>query len=460
MSLTTPAARRDLSFHLHPATNLRQVQTEGPLVIVRGEGVYVYDDEGRRYLEGMAGLWCASLGFSERRLADAAYRQMCELPFYHSFGGKVPAISAELAERLIRIAPAGMSRVLFANSGSEANDAAIKLAWYINNALGRPQKKKIISRQRAYHGITIAAASLTGLAFAHTDFDLPIARILHADCPDYYRGAQPGESEEAFAARLADALEAMILREGPDTVAAFFAEPVMGGGGVIIPPATYFDRIQPILRKYDILFVVDEVICGFGRTGNMFGSQTYDLKPDIITVAKALSAGYLPISANLVSGKLYEILLDQSDKLGIFGHGYTYSSHPVSAAVALETLKIYEERDIVAQVRSVGPRLQSGIRSYADHPLIGEARGIGLIGAVELVRNKATKESFDPKAGVAAYLVRRAQHHGAILRNMPGDIVTFSPPLVITEGEIDELLACFSKALDDTWAMVRENGLV
>ena len=460
MSLTTPAARRDLSFHLHPATNLRQVQTDGPLVIVRGEGVYVYDDEGRRYLEGMAGLWCASLGFSERRLADAAYRQMCELPFYHSFAGKVPAISAELAERLVRIAPGGMSRVLFANSGSEANDTAVKLIWYVNNALGRPQKKKIISRQRAYHGVTVASASLTGLAFAHTDFDLPIARFLHTDCPDYYRGAQENESEEAFAARLADSLEQMILREGPDTVAAFFAEPVMGAGGVIIPPATYFDRIQPILRKYDILFIADEVICGFGRTGNMFGSQTFDLKPDIITLAKGLSAGYLPISATLVSGKLYEILLAQSDKLGIFGHGYTYSSHPVPAAVALEALKIYEERDIVAQVRQVGVRMQAGVRSHADHPLIGEARGIGLIGAVELVRDKATKASFDPKAGVAAYLVRRAQHHGAIMRNMPGDIVAFSPPLIITEAEIDELLACFGKALDDTWAMVREKGLV
>ena len=460
MSLTTPAARRDLSFHLHPATNLRQVQTEGPLVIVRGEGVYVYDDEGRRYLEGMAGLWCAALGFSERRLAEAAYRQMCELPFYHAFGGKVPAISAELAERLVRIAPAGMARALFANSGSEANDTAIKLAWYVNNALGRPQKKKIISRQRAYHGVTIASASLTGLAFAHTDFDLPIARILHTDCPYPYRGAQAGESDEAYAARLAATLEQLILREGPDTVAAFFAEPVMGAGGVIVPPATYFDRIQPILRKYDILFVADEVICGFGRTGSMFGSQTFNLQPDIITVAKGLSAGYLPISANLVTRKLYDILLAQSDKLGIFGHGYTYSSHPVPAAVALETLKIYEERDIVGAVRKVGPRMQAGIRSYADHPLIGDARGIGLIGAVELVRDKATKQSFEAKAGVAAYLVRRAQHHGAILRNMPGDIVAFSPPLVITEAEIDEMLGCFARALDDTWAMVRERSLV
>jgi 4-aminobutyrate--pyruvate transaminase len=460
MSLNTPTARRDQSFHLHPATNLRTLQKEGPFVVTRGEGVYVYDDEGRRYLEGMAGLWCASLGFSERRLADAAYRQMCELPFYHSFAGKVPAISTELAERLIRIAPAGMGKVLFANSGSEANDAAIKLAWYINNARGRPQKKKIISRKRAYHGVTVAAASLTGLAFAHDDFDLPIARILHADCPHYYRGAQPQETEEAFAERLARDLEQMILREGPQTVAAFFAEPVMGAGGVIVPPATYFDRIQPILKKYEILFVVDEVICGFARTGNMFGAQTFNLQPDIMTLAKALSAGYQPISANLLTNEIYDVLLAQSDKLGIFGHGYTYSAHPVPAAVALETLKIYEERDIVAQVRHVGPRMLAGIRSYADHPLIGDARGIGLIGAVELVRDKATKQSFDPKAGVAAYLVRRAQHHGAILRNMPGDNIAFCPPLIITESEIDEMMGCFGKALDDTWAMVREKGLV
>ena len=459
MSLTTPAARRDLAFHLHPATNLRTVQTEGPLVIARGEGVYVYDDEGRRYLEGMAGLWCASLGFSERRLAEAAYRQMCELPFYHSFTGKVPAISTELAERLVGMAPAGMAKALFANSGSEANDTAVKLAWYINNALGRPAKKKIISRQRAYHGVTIASGSLTGLAFAHNDFDLPIARFLHTDCPDYYRGALPGESEEAFAARLAANLEQLILREGPDTVAAFFAEPVMGAGGVIVPPATYFDRIQPILAKYDILFVADEVICGFGRTGNMFGSQTFNLRPDIITVAKALSAGYIPISANLRSARLCDILLALSDKLGVFGHGYTYSSHPVPAAVALETLKIYEELDIVAQVNRVGPRMQAGLRSYADHPLVGQARGIGLIGAVELVRDKATRASFDPKAGIAAFLVRRAQHHGAILRSMAGDIVAFSPPLIITDAEIDEMLACFGRALDDTWAMVKEKGL-
>jgi 4-aminobutyrate--pyruvate transaminase len=460
MSLTTPAARRDLAFHLHPSTNLRLVQREGPLVITRGEGVYVYDDEGRRYLEGMAGLWCASLGFSERRLADAAYRQLLELPFYHSFAGKVPAVSAELAERLIRIAPHGMKRVLFANSGSEANDAAVKLVWYVNNALGRPRKKKIIARQRAYHGVTVATASLTGLAFAQADFDLPIARMLHTDAAYHYRGARPGESEEAFAARLDGSLEELIRREDPDTIAAFFAEPVMGAGGVIVPPATYFERIQPILRKYDILFVVDEVICGFGRTGNMFGSQTYSLTPDIMTIAKALTSGYLPMSASLISNRLYEVLLAQSDKLGIFGHGYTYSSHPVPAAVAIEALKIYEERDIVGLVRRVGPRMQAAIRSFADHPLVGDARGVGLIGAIEIVRDKATKQSFDSKAAVAAHLVRRAQEHGAILRNMPGDIVAFSPPLIISESEVDEMMRCFGKALDDTYAMVREKGMI
>ena len=459
MSLTTPAARRDLAFHLHPSTNLRQLQRDGPLVITRGEGVYVYDDEGQRYLEGMSGLWCASLGFSEQRLADAAYRQMQELPFYHSFAGKVPAVSTELAEKLIGIAPAGMSKALFANSGSEANDTAVKLAWYVNNARGRPQKKKIVSRQRAYHGMTIASASLTGLAFAQTDFDLPIPGFLHTDAPYYYRGAQPGESEEAFAARLAANLEALILREGPDTIAAFFAEPLMGAGGVIVPPATYFERVQPILRKYDILFVVDEVICGFGRTGNMFGTQTFDLRPDMITLAKALSAGYMPISANLVSSGVYDVLVAQSDKLGIFGHGYTYSSHPVPAAVALETLRIYEERDILSHVREVSPRMQEGLRSFADHPLIGEARGIGLIGAVELVRDKATRASFDAKLGVAAHLVRRAQQHGVILRAMPGDIVAFCPPLIVSEDEIDEMLAGFGKALGDTLRMLQEKGL-
>src|SRR5215471_14082984 len=456
----SPAAKRDLAYHLHPSTNLRQLESEGPLVVVRGEGVYVFDEQGKRYLEGMAGLWCASLGFSERRLAEAAHRQMLELPFYHAFAGKVPAIATELAEKLVSIAPSGLSRALFANSGSEANDTTIKLVWYYNNALGRPEKKKIIGRQKGYHGMTIAAGSVTGLAFVHNDFDLPRGRFLHAGCPNHYRFGKPGESEEQFAARLAAELDELIVREGPETVVAFFAEPVMGAGGVIVPPATYFDKVQLMLRKHDVLFVVDEVICGFGRTGNMFGSQTYVLKPDILTCAKALTAGYLPMSATLVSQSIYDVLLKQSDKLGIFGHGYTYSAHPVPAAVALETLKIYEERDIVGHVRKVGPRLQAGLQSLKEHPLVGEARGIGLIGALELVKDKKTRAGFDPKPSIGAFVVKRAQAHGAILRNMAGDIVAFSPPLIISESEIDELLDKTRRALDDTLPMARERGLV
>jgi 4-aminobutyrate--pyruvate transaminase len=456
----TPAALRDLAYHLHPSTNLRQLETEGPLVITRGDGVYVFDEQGNRYLEGMAGLWCASLGFSEHRLAEAAYRQMLELPFYHAFAGKVPGIATELSEQLVSIAPAGLARAIFANSGSEANETAIKLVWYYNNALGRPDKKKIIGRQKGYHGMTVAAASVTGLAFVHGDFDLPRGGFLHTGCPHHYRFARPGETEEQFAERLARELDALIVREGAGTVAAFFAEPVMGAGGVIVPPATYFERIQPVLRKHDVLLVVDEVICGFGRTGNMFGSQTYALRPDILTCAKALTAGYLPMSATLVSPHIYEGLLAQSDKLGIFGHGYTYSAHPVPAAVALETLKVYEERDIVGHVRKVGPRLQAALRALSEHPLVGEARGIGLIGALELVRDKGARASFDPKAGVGAYLVKRAQQHGAILRNMAGDVIAFSPPLIISEAEIDVLVDCTTRALDDTLAMVRERGLL
>jgi 4-aminobutyrate--pyruvate transaminase len=455
----TAAAKRDLTYHLHPSTNLRQVETDGPLVITRGEGVYVLDEQGKRYLEGMAGLWCASLGFSERRLAEAAYKQMLELPFYHAFAGKVPAIATELAEKLISIVPGGLARAIFANSGSEANDTAIKIVWYYNNALGRTEKKKIIGRQKGYHGMTVAAASVTGLAFVHGDFDLPRGRFIHTGCPHHYRFGKAGETEEQFASRLAAELDELIVREGPETVAAFFAEPVMGAGGVIVPPATYFDKIQPVLRKHDVLLVVDEVICGFGRTGNMFGSQTYNIKPDILTCAKALTASYLPMSATLISKQIYDELLKQSDKLGIFGHGYTYSAHPVPAAVALETLRIYEERDIVGHVRKVGPRLQEGLRSLSDHPLVGEARGIGLIGALELVRDKATRASFDPKLSIGAFVVKRAQHHGAILRNMAGDIIAFSPPLIISDREIDELIEKAALALDDTLAMVRERNL-
>jgi len=327
--------------------------------------------------------------------------------------------------------------------------------WYYNNALGRPRKKKIISRTKAYHGVTVASASLTGLANNHRDFDLPIAGILHVDCPHYYRFGQPGESEEAFASRMAESLDQRILSEDPGTVAAMIAEPIMGAGGVILPPATYWEKVQAVLNRYNVMLIADEVICGFGRTGNMWGTTTYGMRPDMITCAKALSSGYLPIGAIMISAQIHDALLKQSEKIGVFSHGFTYSGHPVTSAVALETLKIYEERDILSHVRKVAPRMQEGLRKFAAHPLVGEVRGIGLVGAVELVADKATRAPFDPADGVGPYLVKRGHHHGVILRAM-GDSIAFCPPLIIQEHEIDLMLERFALALEDTLAMVRE----
>ncbi len=448
----------DIASHLHPYTDARRHESVGPLVVTEAKGVTVTDDQGKIYIDGLAGLWCAALGFSEERLVQAATAQLRKLPFYHSFAQKAPLPTIELAEKLLEIAPVKMSKVLFANSGSEANDTVVKLVWYLNNALGRPEKKKIISRIKGYHGVTVAAASLTGLPVNHRDFDLPIKNILHAGCPHHYRFGEPGESEEDFAGRLAAELEQMILDQGPETVAAFIGEPVMGAGGVIVPPRTYWDKIQPVLKKYDVLLIADEVICGFGRTGEMFGCQTYDIKPDILVVAKALSSAYLPISAVLISDPLYQAIADNSAKIGTFGHGYTYSGHPVPAAVALEALKIYEERDIVAQVRRLGPRLQERLRGFADHPLVGEVRGVGLIAAVELVADRASKAPFEPPGKVGAYLVERVQAHGVLLRNLV-DSIAFSPPLIITEDEIDALVDRFGRALDETTDWVADQGI-
>ncbi len=366
---------------VHQQTDLAAYRETGGTIMARGEGVYVFDEAGNKYLEAMAGLWCASLGFSEKRLADAAYKQLLELPYYHTFFAKSNVPSVELADRLLSIAPTQMSKVMFQCSGSEANDTAIKLVWYYNNALGRPKKKKIIGRVRGYHGTTIASVSASGQPHMQGDFDVPLPMFRHTDNPHYYRFHEEGESEEQFSARMADSLEKLILAEGPETVAAFFAEPVQGGGGAITPPASYFERIQPILKKYDILFVADEVICGFGRTGNMWGSQTYNLEPDMISCAKALSAAYQPISALMISEKINQALIAQSEKLGTFGHGFTYGGHPVACAVALETLKIYDERDIFGHVRKLEPLFQGGLKATESHPLVGNARGVGLIAA-------------------------------------------------------------------------------
>ena len=454
-------AQRDKETLIHPYTNLKAHLETGPLVITRGEGVRVYGEDGAEYIEGMAGLWCTSLGWSEPRLVNAAKAALDRLPFYHSFTHKVPDVTVDLAEKLLAMAPVPqdgpkMGKVFFANSGSEAVDTALKLVWYINNVRGRPNKKKVIAREKAYHGTTIASASLTGLPANHGGFDLPIAGVIRTGCPHHYRFAKDGESEEAFATRLADELEAQIQAEGPDTVAAFFAEPVMGAGGVIVPPATYFAKIQAVLKKHDILLIADEVICGFGRTGNMWGSQTYDMKPDMMTMAKALSSAYMPISALMVSEEIFQDMVKASETYPVFGHGFTYGGHPVACAVAMETLKIYEERDIVGHVRQIAPALQDGLRALLDHPLVGEARGVGLVGALELVADKKTHASFAPKQGVGGYAIKRMQANGVIGRAM-GDTLAFSPPLIITKAEIEDMLARTKRALDEVQEWLKKS---
>ncbi len=438
---------RDISYHMHSYTNARRHEEIGPLVIEKGDGIYVEDASGKRYIEAMAGLWSVAVGFSEQRLVDAATRQMKQLPFYHNFTHKSHAPVIDLAEKLVSIAPVPMSKVFFTNSGSEANDTAMKMIWYRSNALGQPQKKKIISRKRGYHGVTIASASLTGLPNNHISFDLPIANVIHTGTPHHYRDAQPGESEEAFATRIADELEQLILAEGPDTIAAFIGEPVMGAGGVVVPPATYWEKIQAVLAKYDILLVADEVICGFGRTGSMFGCETFGIRPDILVMSKQLSSSYLPISALLINDRVYQPLADESNRIGTFGHGYTAGGHPVPAAVALENLKIIEENDLVGNAKRVGAHMQKRLRELADHELVGEVRGVGLIAGVELVADKATRAPWK-NAGALGLLVNgHLQENGVISRNM-GDTLGFCPPLIITESQVDDMVAAVKKALD------------
>jgi 4-aminobutyrate--pyruvate transaminase len=452
MPSTKPSnlATRDIESLVHPYTNLATFRDTGPLIIERGEGIYVYDTAGRGYIDGMAGLWCTALGWGNAELADVAAAQMRKLSFGHLFGGKSHDGAIELAEKLKEIAPAPTSKVFFCNSGSEANDTQIKLIWYMNNALGRPRKKKIISRRKGYHGVTIAAASLTGLPVNQTDFDVPIANILHTSCPHHYRLANAGESEEDFATRLAAELDALIQSEGPDTVAAFFVEPVMGAGGVIVPPATYFEKVLAVCARYDVYVVCDEVICGFGRLGTTFGCQAFGFEPHSITVAKALTSAYVPMAALTVPETMYQSMLDESRKIGSFGHGFTYSGHPVAAAVALKTLEIYERERIVQKVATLAPRFQARLAALAAHPLVGEARGYGLVGAVELVADKATKRSFDAKAGVGPRAVANAEAEGLLVRSLAGDVISLCPPLVITAQEVDELFDRLTRALDRT----------
>ncbi|GLR41691.1 aspartate aminotransferase family protein [Mesorhizobium amorphae] len=448
---------RDIRYHLHGYTNARKHQESGPLVIEKGDGIYVEDVAGNRYIEAMAGLWSVAVGFSEKRLVDAATRQMSKLPYYHDFGSKSHSPLIDLAERLVQMAPVPMNKAYFTNSGSEANDTAMKMIWYRSNALGQSARKKIISRKRGYHGVTIAAASLTGLPNNHLSFDLPIANVLHTSTPHYWREAEPGESEEQFASRLAGDLEKLILAEGPETIAAFFGEPIMGTGGVIVPPVGYWEKIQSVLSKYDILLVADEVICGFGRTGEMFGSQTFGIRPDIMVLSKQISSSYLPISALLINERVFEPIAEESDRIGTFGHGFTGGGHPVAAAVALENLKLIEERDLVGNARAVGAHLQARLRRLASHPLVGEVRGVGLIAAVELVADKAGKAPWGKPGALGALVNGLLQQNGVISRNM-GDAIAFCPPLIITEAQVNTLVDAFERSLTAALPQVRAQG--
>ncbi len=438
---------RDIAHHFHSYTNAATHPDVGPKIIESGDGIYVTDSEGNKYIEAMAGLWSTALGFSEQRLIDAATKQMKALPYYHNFAHRSHGPVIDLAEKLIGIAPVTMSKVFFTNSGSEANDTVMKMLWYRSNSLGEPKRKKFISRIGGYHGVTIASASLTGLPNNHRSFDLPIEGVLHTTCPHYWREGQEGESEEEFASRCATDLEEMILAEGPETICAMFAEPLMGAGGVIVPPKTYWEKIQAVLNKYGVLLVADEVINGFGRTGKMFGSETFGLKPDVIVMSKQITSTYFPFSAIMINDRVYEPIAEETGRIGVLGHGFTGAAHPVGAAVALENLNIIEERDLVGHAAELGVMFQKGLRDFESHPLVGEARGAGLIGALELVTDKATKKGLDAPGQLGALGNAAFLENGVISRNMY-DAMAFCPPLIITEDQVSDMFNRVESALD------------
>jgi len=450
--------KRDIEAILHPYTPLHRLSEIGAVVMQSGKGVFVYDTQGNEYIEGMSGLWCAGLGFGDAEMIDAAKEQLETLPYYHLFGAKGTEPAIELAEKLKEIAPVPISRVLFTSSGSEANDTQVKLAWYYNNARGKPKKKKIISRIKAYHGVTVMSGSLTGLPGNHNGFDLPVDRVLHADCPHHYRFAEEGETEQAFCDRLAASLRALIEREDPDTVAAMIAEPVMGAGGVIVPPKGYFEAIRPVLEEHDIMLIDDEVINGFGRTGNWWGCQTHNMIPTTISAAKQMTSAYAPLGAVLVPDGIYQACVDQSAQFGTFGHGFTYGGHPLGCALGAKAIEIYERRDILGHVRSLVPLFEQRMVGLLEHPLVGEARYSGLLGGVELVADKKSKRSFHPGHGIGPKTVSFLEKRGAILRAL-GDTVALCPPMIIKPDELNALFDRLEGALDETEAMVASEGL-
>ncbi|MEM6621468.1 MAG: aminotransferase [Pseudomonadota bacterium] len=450
---------RDIEALLHPYTNAQTHRRVGAHLIERGEGVYVYDDMGNRFIEGMAGLWCAGLGFGDAELIDAAKAQLDRLPYYHLFGGRTHEPAIELAEKIKDLYPIPMSRVFYCSSGSEANDTQVKLTWYMMNAIGKREKKKIISRKKGYHGVTLVSASMTGLPLNHGSFDLPFDFVKHTTTPHFWREGRDGETEREFTARLASELEDMIIAEGPDTVAAFIAEPVMGAGGVIVPPNGYFEAIAPVLAKYDVRMIADEVITGFGRTGNWFGTETFNVPATSVSMAKQLTASYAPLSAVAIDAEMADAIEAESARHPALGHGYTYGGHPLGCAVGCATLDIYKRRDILGHVRKIAPYFQEKLSKYRDHPLVGDVRSAGLMGAIEVAPKHGDPSGFAIPGKVGPALSMELLKHGVILRAI-GDSLALCPPMIITEEQVDALFEPMETALDATLHWAKSEGHV
>lgn len=434
---------------LHPATSIADHLANGPRIMDHADGVHVTDSKGQTYLDGAAGLWCVNVGYGRQEITEAASAQMAKLPFFHSFTSMSNEPSILLADKVLRQAPDGMSKIIFGSGGSDANDTNIKLVWYYNNLRGKPQKKKILSRDRAYHGVTIGSGSLTGLPLYHQKFDLPLPQMRYASSVDSYRGKPEGMSDADFSKKLAAEIEEIILAEGPETVGAFIAEPVMGTGGVLPPPEGYFVEIQKVLDRHDVLMIADEVICGFGRLGRWFGSDLYGIKPDIMTMAKGLSSGYLPLSASAIGDKIWTVLRDTAPDMASFGHGFTYSAHPVCAAAALANVEIIERENLVGHAATMGAYMKKRLQEeLGDSPIVGDIRAEGMIFGIELVKDRATKTAFDPGLKTAGKVQAQCYENALLVRSLPHrDVIAMSPPLTFSQENVEVLVSALKTSV-------------
>lgn len=437
----------------HPSTHLAQfARGEAPnRIITGGQGVYIEDRDNNKLLDAFAGLYCVNVGYGRMEIADAIAKQAKELAYYHSYVGHGTEASITLSKMIMDRAPQNMSKVYFGLSGSDANETNIKLVWYYNNVLKRPEKKKIISRWRGYHGSGLVTGSLTGLDLFHKQFDLPLSQVIHTEAPYYYRREDASMSEEDFSRHCAEKLEVVIQKEGPDTIAAFIGEPVLGTGGIVPPPQGYWQAIQDVLRRHDILLIADEVVTGFGRLGSMFGSEHYNIEADLITCAKGLTSAYAPLSATIVSNKIWKVLENGTDEFGAIGHGWTYSAHPLCAAAGVANLKLLDDLNLIENAKTVGAYLKSTmIEALGDHKNVGEIRGEGLLLAVEIVENRSNRKSFEPAKAIGASIVAALLKRGVIARAMPqGDIIGFAPPLCLSKEEAEIIVETIEAAISD-----------